>query len=768
MQNSVRSGIILWMLCNSVSAEIVLVATSAELRQAIRSAGPGTVIEVQPGEYSGEMGFRNIHGTEDEPIVIRGAAPELPPVIRGGGTGVQFSSVSHLIIRNLVFDGARLNGINIDDGSSGQELSHHIELQNLIVRNVGTTGNDDGIKFSGVTDFAIRNCTIDDWGKEGQCIDLMGCRNGQVTNCRFDGRNTVKVGMQIKGGSHEIVVSQCSFRGITDRALQLGGYTDPNAFRPKDAAFEARNVVARDCTFSGAEAAIAFVGVDGAIVEGNVFDRPTKWVIRILQENLAPHLVRCQNGVFSENVIVWDSDGFIGPVDVGAETRPETFQFRGNYWFCADQPNRSRPGGLPSKEIDGVYGQDPGLQADPDGNLVLFRSREQMHDSAREDAATRVRRLKQAVGIGLILMISLSLVGNRVNLPWLDALKRFNPRDVTFVGVRSSPPPVRIHFVLLSVGLIAAVVAASLSGFRLNLTDSNSSSVFERLTQHSLGTDPDRRTEWLVTFLMFFPIGMAMHAIGAIDHRKVGRVMIWAVICFIISVVVAVSVELLQVFVPNAIVSQNDILAAGMGASLGIVVCQAVGPPAVSMLRRWTRYWRPRQPTDLLLAGYAIALVGYSLWPFQFELHPVALYYRFKSGALILTPFASATFSLERAVIHTILFIPTGAWLATFGTRIDQPVRRTSVCLLVGLLAAMALELAQFFVRTRVADVTAIITGTLGCAIGSLLMAHWAVRNPLFSPVPTANRALRRMRYAVSLLSFLAGMAILVLCLQYV
>ena len=390
-----------------------------------------------------------------------------------------------------------------------------------------------------------------------------------------------------------------------------------------------------------------------------------------------------------------------------------------------------------------------------------------MHDSAREDAAMRVRRLKRAVGIGLILLISLSLVGNRVNLPWLDALKRFNPRDVTFVGVRSSPPPVGIHFVVLSVGLIAAVVAASLSGFRLNLTDSNSSSVFERLTQHPLGMDPNRRTEWLVTCLMFFPIGMALHGIVAIDHREVRRLMIWAVICFVISVVVAVSVELLQVFVPNAIVSQNDILAAGMGASLGMVVCQAVGPPAVRMLRRRTRYWRPRQPTDLLLAGYAIALVGYSLWPFQLELHPVTLYHRFKSGALILTPFASATFSLERAVIHTLLFIPAGAWLATFGTSIDQPVRRTSVCLLVGLLMATGLELAKFFVRMRNADVTAIFTGTLGCVTGSLLMAHWGVRNPLFSPVPTTNRSLRRMRYAVSLLSFLVGMAILVLCRKY-
>ncbi len=763
-----RTTLILTLLVTggSVFADVVHVATAAELRQAIGSAVPGSIIEVSPGNYSGEMGFGNLHGTENLPIVIRAADPQLLPVIEGGGTGMQFSSVSHLVLRDLIFDGSQLNGINIDDGGSGQQLSHHIKLQNLVLRKIGTTGNDDAIKFSGVTDFVIENCTIDDWGLEGQCVDLTGCRDGRVTDCRFDGRETVKVGMQIKGGSHDIVVSGCSFRGITDRAMQLGGTTGPVFFRPADAKFEAKDITVVDCTFSGAEAAIAFVGVDGAVVERNIIDRPTKWVMRILQENREPHLVLCQNGVFSDNIIVWSSDGFIGPVDVGSETRSETFQFRGNYWFCEDQPRHSRPSGLPAKEQDGVYGQDPGLYFDADGNMLLLRNLEEMKAAATAEAATYARRLKQAAGIGLILLIGLSLVGSRVQLPWLDAFKRFNPRDVTFIGVRSSPPPVRIHFVVLSVGLIAAVVASSLSGMGMDATAWNLHGVFERLTQNPLGTDLNRRAEWLVTFLMFVPIGAALHAAGTIDHRKVGRVVIWAVVSLVISILVATAVEFLQVLVPNSVVSQNDILAAGMGALLGIVVWQAVGPPVVNMLRRWTRHWRPRQPTDLLLLGYTIALVGYSLWPFQFELHPVALYHRFKSGALILTPFAPATFDLQRAVIHILLFIPMGAWLSTFGTRLDQPVRRTSVCLLVGLLAAIGLELAQFFVRTRFADVTAIITGTLGCVIGSLLMAHWAIRNPLFSPVPTANRTLRRMRYVVSVLGLLAGAIVLFLSLQ--
>ena len=51
---------------------------------------------------------------------------------------------------------------------------------------------------------------------------------------------------------------------------------------------EARDITVEGNTILGSEAAIAFVGVDGAIVRFNTIHVPHKWAIRILQESAGP------------------------------------------------------------------------------------------------------------------------------------------------------------------------------------------------------------------------------------------------------------------------------------------------------------------------------------------------------------------------------------------------------------------------------------------------------------------------------------------------
>jgi len=50
-------------------------------------------------------------------------------------------------------------------------------------------------------------------------------------------------------------------------------------------------------------------------------------------------------------------------VNIGPNTRPESFRFLNNWWYCEDQPQASRPR-LPAEESGGIYGIDPQL-ADP-------------------------------------------------------------------------------------------------------------------------------------------------------------------------------------------------------------------------------------------------------------------------------------------------------------------------------------------------------------------------------------------------------------------
>ncbi len=80
--------------------------------------------------------------------------------------------------------------------------------------------------------------------------------------------------------------------------------------------------------------------------------------MRILQEQPTDKFKPCQQGVFEANLIVFDKrvQRF---VNVGPNTKPETFSFRNNAWFCTD--GNRRPS-LPSKEINSVYQIDPMLE----------------------------------------------------------------------------------------------------------------------------------------------------------------------------------------------------------------------------------------------------------------------------------------------------------------------------------------------------------------------------------------------------------------------
>lgn len=51
-----------------------------------------------------------------------------------------------------------------------------------------------------------------------------------------------------------------------------------------------------------------------------------------------------------------------------AHTRPETFTFADNLWYCEDRPEASRPD-LPVAERGGLYGVDPRLKSLEDGRF---------------------------------------------------------------------------------------------------------------------------------------------------------------------------------------------------------------------------------------------------------------------------------------------------------------------------------------------------------------------------------------------------------------
>ncbi|MGC9317595.1 MAG: right-handed parallel beta-helix repeat-containing protein [Armatimonadota bacterium] len=352
--------------------QVVTVGDSQGLREAVRDAVPGTTIMLRPGTYEGGIYLQNVQGAVDRPIIIAAEDPKSPPVIVGGGSGLQLSEAAHVELRDLVLRGASGNGLNIDDGGSFETPTHHIVLRRLTVMEVGPEGNCDGIKLSGVVDFLVEDCIVRDWGSGGSAIDMVGCHRGLIRDCLLhDQPGEASTGVQAKGGTRKVVLRGNRFVEAGARAVNIGGSTGLQYFRPEPQGYEAKDIMVEGNIFVGSNAPVAFVGVDGSTVRFNTIYRPHRWALRILQETREPGFVPSRNGVFTDNIIVFTSDGWSeGGVNIGPHTAPDTFTFARNVWYCEDRPERSAPA-LPTPETGALIGQDPMLLAPDEGDFSL-------------------------------------------------------------------------------------------------------------------------------------------------------------------------------------------------------------------------------------------------------------------------------------------------------------------------------------------------------------------------------------------------------------
>ena len=342
--------------------QVVQVSDDASLRAALGAARPGTRVQIAPGRYRPNVYVHGLAGTQAEPIVIEGADPQDPPLFVGGGESLHLVACAYVTLRNIAARGQTSNGLNIDDGGVFDKPAHHVVLEKIHISGTGPLGNHDAIKLSGVDDFIVRDCTLEGWG--GQAPDMVGCHNGLIENCTFRGKPgcSQDCGPQIKGGSSQITVRRCLFLDAGDRGVNMGGSTDRRVFRPPGARYEAKQVTVEGCTFVGGEACVAYVGMEGAVVRYNTMYRPRKWVLRILQENTSEGFPACRDGRFEHNLVVFRRGDSGELVNIGPHTRPETFHFARNWWYCEDRPAASKPM-LPAAEIGGVYGVDPQLTA---------------------------------------------------------------------------------------------------------------------------------------------------------------------------------------------------------------------------------------------------------------------------------------------------------------------------------------------------------------------------------------------------------------------
>lgn len=352
----------LLLFANTAQAVVRQVGNTAEFATALAAALPGDTISVLPGIYDGGH-FRA--GLAD--VTIRGLTgdPRDPDeiVFRGGVNGIQLSDATNVSLQGLTFEAQTGNGLNIDDGGSFATPSTNLTLRNVTVRDMAATGNNDGIKLSGVTGFHLDRVNVFDWGARGSAIDPVGSHNGLIENSHFRSDVLTDFGSVVrpKGGSKDITLRSSLIEVSTGagRALQAGGSTGSEFFRfiDGDSGYEASDITFVGNRVVGAASSMNWVNIDGGVARYNDFRQPTRWAMRILNENSGTTIVDTQNGVFADNYVEFDGSTWSTAVNVGSETDAASFTFARNKWLnTADPTSAGSMPSLPAVETDGEYG----------------------------------------------------------------------------------------------------------------------------------------------------------------------------------------------------------------------------------------------------------------------------------------------------------------------------------------------------------------------------------------------------------------------------
>ncbi|HEY3395391.1 MAG TPA: right-handed parallel beta-helix repeat-containing protein [Lacipirellulaceae bacterium] len=357
----------------SASAVDRTVGNTSQFSAALAAASPGDRILLQPGVYAGGHFRANLRQ-----VTIRSVDPANRAIIDGGANALQLSDAQQVTIEHLEFRNQTGNGLNIDDGGPDATPSTDITLRNIVVRDIVTPGNYDGIKLSGVDRFLIEGVQVRNWGTGGSAVDMVGCHHGLIQNSLFAHTNTANEGttLQPKGGSKDITfrANRIELPPDAGRAVQAGGSTGPAFFRfiDGDSDYEADEVVAEGNVIIGGSSAFSWVNIDGGVFHHNFVHRPYRWVARILNENQGNDIIDTRNGQLHDNRIVYNdtSSELSTAVNVGAETLPATYLFARNRWLNIANPNPagSTPS-LPTAEQGGVYG-DRSLDGQLDHAIV--------------------------------------------------------------------------------------------------------------------------------------------------------------------------------------------------------------------------------------------------------------------------------------------------------------------------------------------------------------------------------------------------------------
>jgi glycopeptide antibiotics resistance protein len=236
------------------------------------------------------------------------------------------------------------------------------------------------------------------------------------------------------------------------------------------------------------------------------------------------------------------------------------------------------------------------------------------------------------------------------------------------------------------------------------------------------------RTDFIANVLLTGPLGFCLMALMRLDRRGVVGAAMAAVLTVIAGAAFALGLEFLQVFTMDRVPSISDVTAQALGTIIGAIVWIGIGQGLVDRLRGRVRgrLSGAQRSLQALLIMYAGIWWLSMLLPLELSLSPIEVVRKYRAGLVLLVPFSAPYDSfadgLWDAISSVAAAIPIGVLaLLTVANHGWWARRRTALLIAVGLVATA--EFSQLFVASRVVDITDVLLGGCGAALGVWLAA---------------------------------------------
>ncbi len=293
--------------------------------------------------------------------------------------------------------------------------------------------------------------------------------------------------------------------------------------------------------------------------------------------------------------------------------------------------------------------------------------------------------------------------------------------------------PARVLYARLAMAGVAFVVCGSLSPFRFEAVPG--ADVLPRfLDALWRNVDIRSRSDLLANVLVMMPV--AFCAAGAVWYGSAAR-RVMTVVAVVVAggAMLSVSMEFLQTFLPDRVVSLRDVFAETLGACVGAAAWLAIGPAVTEQFRRGAVARTRLLAGDRVLMAYLVVLAAWRLAPFDLSLDPSILVHKYREGRLI-SGASLGSPELHSILIYIGLCIPVGVAASLFwrpaGFRRSLPV-----ALVLGVLPIWALELSHILMESRAVDLEMLLAGPLGVGVGAVLI-RWLYADRPAAPIPEA------------------------------